>query len=196
MDCLCARHVRAYGPLSFFKCVMAYAQDRLFDWNLEVKAFENSETVPPELDNFIRKVHIQCREVDTTGNQLILPQLSKRGQPPIHTQVSETRMKNSIMMTLRDEQYVVEVSVTRTWNKVDFDKSPDATWSIELYGKRWEEALNTVSSEGRRKDWGKDLVEVWPGSNPSLEGRFRDFLRCVLKVQACLDHVDFEVNQP
>jgi hypothetical protein len=167
---------------------------RLFDWNLEVKACKFLQGIPADLEDFIRKIKLEMPVGKAMASHLILPKPSARGLKQPDAKVLETRMKSSVRMTLRDGQHFVEIGVTRVWNELALDKKPQALWSIELYGKRWEEALNTVSSDGRRRDWGKDLINVWPGSGSSLEDRFKVFLRCVLNVQACLNRVDFDTT--
>lgn len=171
------------------------SEARPFDWNLEVKATEKLKSVPSDLQDFIQRLLIQHPESNAIGDKLILPRPSGKDIKPPSTKVVNTRMRSSATVTLNDGQYIVEVNVTRTWDQVDFNKPPTATWGIELYGTRWEEAINTVGSNGRKKDWGKDLIEVWPGSGFGFEDRFKNFLRCVLKVKAFLDRVALNANE-
>lgn len=180
--------------VSVHVCLWLTGSNRIFDWNLEVKACKFLQGIPADLENFIREIKLELPAGTANSSHLVLPKVSARGLKQPEAKVLETRMKSSVRMTLRDEQYVVEISVTRFWNELELDKKPQALWSIELYGKRWEEALNTVSSDGRRRDWGKDLIKVWPGSGLSLEDRFKVFLRCVLNIQACLNRVDLDTT--
>lgn len=125
----------------------------------------------------------------------MLPRVSAKDAKQPDTMVKSSQLKSSVMMMLAGGDYIVEVSLTRQYEGVDFDGPSTVTWEVQLYGKRWEEAVNTMSSDGRRKDWGKDLVEVWPGAETSIEDRFKNFLRNVLKVQALLTRVTSDENE-
>lgn len=199
LDSSYTRHVRApeihYNILLLSVCTFTNGELRLFDWNLEVKAHKKLQTVPSDLATFLQKLKIQCPKAKANGGMLMLPRLITKDAKHPDTKVSACRMKSSTMMTLSDGKYAVEVSITRAWDGVEFDNPSTFTWEIELFGSRWEEAINTVGSNGMRKDWGKDLIEIWPGSDPSLESRFKNFLRNVLKIQALLTRVGLDANK-
>lgn len=168
---------------------------RLFDWNIEVRASETLEKVPSDLTDFLQKLKIRRPDTKASDGILMLPRVSAKDAKQPDTMVKSSQLKSSVMMMLAGGDYIVEVSLTRQYEGVDFDGPSTVTWEVQLYGKRWEEAVNTMSSDGRRKDWGKDLVEVWPGAETSIEDRFKNFLRNVLEVQALLTRVTSDENE-
>jgi hypothetical protein len=84
---------------------------------------------------------------------------------------------------------MIEVHVTHEWKGFEVSGEPEKTWGIQMFGIRWDEAVNTINPDTLRKDWGDDLENVWPGAEQTLHKRLEDFLFCIQEVQAVLDSV-------
>jgi hypothetical protein len=121
------------------------------------------------------------------GEGLIdLPKLAPLGAARLAEKVVETSLKSSRTLHIADGQYVAEVNVTQKWKGFDVTSPPEFKWGLEVYGVHWDEAVNSVGADGRRKDWGPRLVNIWPGSG-TLEERLRPFFHCILAIQGVLD---------
>lgn len=182
---------------------------REYDWNLKVNARETHGSVPDEFLPLLKNAAtkqlpdqglktLKIREVQWNVSEALARQLDE--------QIKDVQIRTSALISLEGEPYVVEIGVTQTRPGLAMTK-PEITWDIGMHGSQWEEALNNVSSDGLRKDWGRGLVNVWPNGNgdrnrhnslrgqgglESLETRFGHFLRCVLKVQAALEGLEIE----
>lgn len=135
-------------------------------------------------------------KVSSRGTDAILefPFIGKANSPQLESDIHETRLKSSALIMLKNTPYVIEVSKTRFWNGCDVASVPNTTWGIELYGSHWDESINMVSEDVRKKDWGPDLSHVWEGRAPSLQGRFAEFLQSILRVQKALDDLEASHN--
>lgn len=115
--------------------------------------------------------------------------------PKIHVmhpsaKVDETMLKTSVAVPFRNTPYLVEVAVTQVWTGMKTASEADTWWGIEFYGQGWDEAVNTIKPDERRKNWGKGFEAVWPGGG-AWESRFMEFIEHVLAIQSAVEDVDF-----
>ena len=166
---------------------------RQFDWNLRVSAWDRVIDMSPDIQALIQVVslHFQAKG----GEDLVdLPKLAPLRPARLAEKVVETSLKSSRMLRIADGQYVAEVNVTQRWKGFDVTSPPEFTWGLEVYGVHWDEAVNSVGADGRRKDWGPRLVHIWPGSG-TLEERLRPLFHCILEIQGVLDALDAEEDE-
>jgi hypothetical protein len=104
--------------------------------------------------------------------------------------VDVTRLKISAVLPFQDTMYVVRVTVTRTWMGFNSDVQPEDTWEVDFYGLHWDETMNCVSTEDRRKDWGQDFANIWPGEEPDVSVRIRRFLQTIFRIQHVLNELE------
>lgn len=126
------------------------------------------------------------------GGILKVPNVNTSGLGDLQNEVGETRLKSSVLIPYKTTPYIIEVSVTKKWNKAQTREESETTWGVELYASHWDESINYVCGGERRKDWGQGLNQMWPGDEPGLEPRFGGFLQTILEVQALLEDVPSE----
>ena len=101
--------------------------------------------------------------------------------------VFETHIRTSVIVPWKSSPYLIEVGITTVWHGVDVRTKSRVFWDMQLYGNHWESAVNRTQAGMRRKDWGEDMCDVWPGSGESLERRLENFTKEILEVQAMLE---------
>lgn len=150
-------------------------------------SMENTEA-PIELRKLLEKLNFRTSPGDPhKGTLFQLPQLHSMGTALHNAGVEEVVVTSSVMIPVRDDPYVVEISVSQSWRGLQTASPPSKSWQIEFYGIQWDEILNYPSGSDRQKAWGEDLSKIWPGSSHGLEGGLRVFLHKVLDVHAALD---------
>lgn len=135
---------------------------------------------------------LSFNETNSRGSleqKLLRPSVS--GLILLKDKVNEVQVKRSALIPFDSEPYEVEVSVTQSWKELTDSRAtspPEVTWGLQLHGISWEEAVNNVGPDSRKKDWGEACINVWPGNGGNLQERFGSFLRCILNVQHYLDN--------
>lgn len=160
------------------------APDMQYDWNLRVDTWENVDT--PARFKDLSKNLVLIDDEQWKGI-LKVPSLNTSKLRELQAEVGRTSLKSSVIIPYKTTPYVIEVSVTKTWERACTLDKPETTWGVELYASHWDESINHVCGGERRKDWGQGLKNIWPGDEPSLEPRFEGFLRTILEVQALLE---------
>ena len=149
--------------------------------------------MPPDINALVQGVSLLSQA--KRGEGLIsLPKLAPLRPARLAEKVVETSLKSSRTFHIADGPNVAEVNVTQKWTRFDVTSPPEITWGLEVYGVHWDEAVNSVGADGRRKDWGPQLVNIWPGSE-ALEERLRPFFHCILEIQGALDALDAEEDE-
>lgn len=80
--------------------------------------------------------------------------------------------------------------MSKTWNGFNVANAPDVTCGLGSYGVHWDEGVNNIGTDGRRRDWGSQLARIRPGAEESLEKRLGSLSHCILKIQGALDALD------
>lgn len=158
-------------------------------------AYDEVDDVPQDWQALIQRISLRSQTDVGDGSCPKLPRLVSTNPGHLKDKISKTRLKSSTIIPVQDQPYAVEVSITQEWKGLDVNSPPETTWGVELYGMHWEETINMVGADGRRKDWGDDFVKIWPGSGAcsgrkTLDARFAEFLGCILQVQAAVDGLD------
>lgn len=133
---------------------------------------------------------VNQRTANGTGRLIQAPYLDTLKLGHLDNEISEVRLKSSVIISYLPTAYVIEVSTTRTWKGVRTSSQPEIGWGIEVYAVHWDESINYAGTGERRKDWGEELSIMWPEpESSSLKERFRKFMRHVLEIQALLEGV-------
>lgn len=163
---------------------------RKLDWNIRVDSLEVTGNVPENLQELFAAISLEFEE--TQSRQLLAsPRLSikpSRSKQDFSV-VKESRLRTSAIIPFKNSSHAVEISVMHTWKNCQTSLEPETNWGIEFYGVHWDEAINRVSGAERRKDWGEEAINIWPGASPRLEERFREFLQEVLELHSALDQM-------
>ena len=168
--------------------------DRQFDWNLRVNAWDEVGDIPQDVKDLIQRIKVSnSPRIDGEG-MFQLPRLAPMRPGPLGDKIGQTWLRSSITIPVADGPYVVEINVTQSWNGCNITSPPDITWGLEVYGVHWDEAVNNIGVDGRRRDWGPELISVWPGDEKSLEKRLEQFLLSILRVQGALDTLETTGN--
>lgn len=150
-----------------------------------MNALDGPSEVPKDLQILIQHVPLLLDEMPN-NYWFKFPRLGTMTLGAMGSKITETRLQCSTDLPLSGGQYTSEIRVTKTWKGYDINAAPEVTWGFQFYGLHWDEAINAVSADGRRKDWGPELEHVWPGEG-DLEARFGEFLDEVLRLQQNLD---------
>lgn len=156
---------------------------------MQVRARKAEVHVRPPLQKTLETARARFHEPEHSTSVIAIPNATLfKLNASHHLAVSTARLKSSVIIPFKDTPYLIEVSVTRSWEGGKIDSQPREEWEIEGYGAHWDEAINCVStSETGRKDWGEDLRNGWTGRDQSLEARFGAFLRVMLEMQVILE---------
>jgi hypothetical protein len=171
---------------------------RGFDWNLRVDGMEIIGDVPEKFQNVLQKINLKMASGGPESQGLMrFPNISLREMAPKDPEILSTRLKMSTVIPFKDTPFAVEVSATRVWKGMGVSEGSGVeSWGVEFYGMHWEEAINHVNAGEVRKDWGEDLKYMWVGDEPSLNVRYKRFLRSILEVQQVLNEVDASSGKP
>ncbi|KFA61308.1 hypothetical protein S40285_05967 [Stachybotrys chlorohalonatus IBT 40285] len=167
------------------------APDMKFDWNLKVQACTIATDIPVHLRGLLRCVNIKLEsDLDNALRRFEFPIIRLQPATVAKETVDVTRLKISAVLPFQDTMYVVRVTVTRTWMGFNSDVQPEDTWEVDFYGLHWDETMNCVSTEDRRKDWGQDFANIWPGEEPDVSVRIRRFLQTIFRIQHVLNELE------
>lgn len=164
---------------------------RKHDWTFRVDTLERSAEFSSAFNNLEKKIILEYRkdenEEDSTGATLLqFPRINKLQLGVEQNEVTKICMRRTATIPYKDTPYMLEINVTKTWEGNRVSSAPEVTWGIELFGAHWEESLNHIGRDQRKKDWGAGLENIWHGSE-DLDTRFGQFLKTVLEVQALLE---------
>lgn len=164
--------------------------NRQFDWNFRVTASDETCDIQQDLKDLIGGIKVSNRPHIGGQGMFQLSHLAPMRPGPLGNMIEKTWLKSSITIPMIDGPYVVEINVTQTWNGCNVTTPPDITWGLEVFGLHWDETINNVVADGRRRDWGPEFIKVWTGDGESLEKRLEQFLLCILRVQGALDTLE------
>ena len=159
-------------------------------------AYDKLMDTPPGFNTVQRRVIVSANDIREPDLDFRFPSVSISGLKELENHIANTRIKSSVILQYKDTPYSLEISVTKTWKRAQTAADPDLTWGIELYAIHWEESINYINPSTRRKDWGEDLENIWPGSDSSLEIRFGAFIRTILEVQSVLEGIGSKTSAP
>ncbi|PFH63346.1 hypothetical protein XA68_13803 [Ophiocordyceps unilateralis] len=162
--------------------------DMQLDWNLQVDVFEPiSEKTEKEFRNVINVMEgIKLLRRHGDDESPLQPPRVVVTPRPGSDEVDETVLKTSVILPFKSTRYVVEVSVSQTWNRMETQSDPETRWGVEFYGLHWEETLEGISPQGQRDDWGAVVRTLWPSGGGDAETGFLSFLEDVAEVQSAL----------
>lgn len=189
LDSFCSRYVRNLLPCGNY-LFKRLTKLRAYDWNLTVEAGGSVDDIPNSLRALVRDIQVKYA-VGNGPHSLKFPTLK---MPPIRSSdiaISEICLQKTACIPYKDTTWVVEVSVTQVWQGAGTMEVPTTHWGIQVYGPHWEESINYTRVGELRKDWGVDLVDVWPetADAQSLEDRLGAFVQSVLEIQTALEPV-------
>lgn len=145
--------------------------------------------VPEHIQAFISKVKIDMDE-DTQPSEIFdkLPSLTANLSGPLAKEIQETDFRTSVLIPVDNSPYIIEVSVTQQWDGLKWYSAPKRIWfSVEMYGRSWDESINIKRPSGGKKDWGEELIHLFPDSSRSLRERVEEFVESIMLVQYVLD---------
>ena len=145
--------------------------------------------MPEHIQAFISKVKIDIDE-DTRPSEIFdkLPNLTANLSGPLAKEIQETDFRTSVLIPVDNSPYIIEVSVTQQWDGLKWYSTPKRIWfSVEMYGRSWDESINIKKPSGGKKDWGEELIHLFPDSSRSLRERLEEFVESIMLVQYVLD---------
>ena len=152
-------------------------EHRRLDWNFRVIAMSNSEMSQDQRRDFLSVFHCVSfseQVAPDTRLWLKLPRPRFGRLQYLRDKFKEVRVRSSATIPFDGLPYEAEVNVTQTWKNTVSDRSqPEVSWGVELHGISWEEAINNTGPDGRKKNWGDGLINVWPGEEQSLQKKVR-----------------------
>ncbi|KAF7540644.1 hypothetical protein G7Z17_g12152 [Cylindrodendrum hubeiense] len=172
----------AWGRLNW----TVVAPDMQYDWNLRVDAWDD-EDIPLAFKDLSQKLLLTVNSTQDLSDLIRIPHISTHKLGDLRGHVGQLKLKTSATIPYKTTPYVIEISITKIWKGACTTDEPDITWGIEFYAAHWDESIMHVSGGDNRKDWGQGLENIWPGDEPGLESRFRQFVGTVLEMQALLD---------
>ncbi|KAH7326713.1 hypothetical protein B0I35DRAFT_142410 [Stachybotrys elegans] len=166
--------------------------DMKSDWNLQVNAGVQLD-VPEHLQRLWQNIELRPMDGDqaTVFEEFASPEILVKPHIGSTNAIATTRLKMSAIIPFTDPRYAVQISVTRAWDGLK-QGNPRVTWGIEFYGSHWEEAINQVSNEDGRKDWGPGFKSLWPGHEEDLAQRIMRFAQYIVDVQKVFEGLDLQ----
>ncbi|PHH80264.1 hypothetical protein CDD80_2287 [Ophiocordyceps camponoti-rufipedis] len=165
------------------------APDMQLDWNLQVdvcqpigKTGDRDEF--KTMSELMQGIRLVKRLED--DESLLQPPRVVVKRLPGSDQIEETVLKTSVLLPFKSTRYVVEVSISHTWARMETEAVPQMRWGIEFYGLHWEETLEGSGPQGQRDDWGAVVRTLWPSSGEGVEAGFLNFLEDIAEIQSAL----------
>ncbi|RCI11553.1 hypothetical protein L249_7349 [Ophiocordyceps polyrhachis-furcata BCC 54312] len=167
------------------------APDMQLDWNLQVDRCEPMHNVPDMLRKVMDNISLTERGRDDDSSLLQPPRVEIKPQPGSE-EIESTVVKTSVILPFRTTKFVIEVSITQSWNRMTTNSEPDTCWGVEMYGLHWEETLEGISSREQRDDWNAVMRSLWPSESQDLDAGFLCFLEHVVEVQSALSALELD----
>jgi len=167
---------------------------RQLDWSLEVITDNSVADVPDALIKLVEKsvTTRTATTIDTLGEEYPAVRL---GPVPPGLSVTGVVMRSVVQYKMKDSDYIVEISIYRSWQGKYTTLPPKMAASVCMFRKSWDMAMESIEKTVKTRKWDKNL-ENFIGVKPPLEGKtpsqksgLEDFVDEVQTIQGLLADV-------